>query len=202
MKISYDFVIGATRLRRTRYYSGFDRSWDPCAMQHHVVTFVGPDRTGVVEDIAQVISDCDGNWLESRLSRLDGQFAGLVLIAVATSEVALLESRLAKLDGGPWHIHVSTTQPVGSPPGRAYKVSLVGPDRPGIVSEISGALAGAGISIQTLESHVEGAPFSGEPLFSAVIEAHATESTDAHTLFDLCAPIADAMGLDLEIEAG
>jgi len=171
-------------------------------MQHIVVTFVGPDRTGVVEDIAQVISDCEGNWLESRLSRLDGQFAGLILVAVAAKEVPPLEAGLAQLDGGPWHVHVSTTQPVGSPTGRAYKVSLVGPDRAGIVSEIAGALASAGISIQTLESHVEGAPFSGEPLFSAVIEAHATAKTDPHTLFDLCAPIADAMGLDLEIEAG
>ena len=41
-----------------------------------VMTIIGPDRTGLVESVARAVADHGGNWLESRMCRLGGEFAG------------------------------------------------------------------------------------------------------------------------------
>jgi len=43
-----------------------------------VLTVISPDRTGVVESIARTVADHGGNWLESRMCRLGGEFAGIL----------------------------------------------------------------------------------------------------------------------------
>jgi glycine cleavage system regulatory protein len=41
-----------------------------------VLTFVGDDRPGLVNAIAEKVADCGATWLESRSVRLAGKFAG------------------------------------------------------------------------------------------------------------------------------
>ena len=53
-----------------------------------VFTFVGADKPGLVEKLAQTVGQHGGNWLESRMSELAGQFAGIVQV-----EVSLQRSR-------------------------------------------------------------------------------------------------------------
>ena len=45
-----------------------------------VLTVIGPDRPGLVEALSQSIASHDGNWLESRMAKLSGQFAGIVRV--------------------------------------------------------------------------------------------------------------------------
>ena len=52
-------------------------------------------------------------------------------------------------------------------PGVPMKLELVGQDRPGIVRDISRALADLGISIEELETELSSAAMSGEHLFNA-----------------------------------
>jgi predicted amino acid-binding ACT domain protein len=51
-------------------------------VDHLVLTVIAPDKAGQVERIAQCIADHGGNWLESRMSRMAGQFAGILRVAV------------------------------------------------------------------------------------------------------------------------
>jgi len=52
-----------------------------------VMTFVGTDRPGLVNAISACVADNGGGWLESRLARLAGQFAGIVRIEAPTASV-------------------------------------------------------------------------------------------------------------------
>jgi glycine cleavage system regulatory protein len=47
-----------------------------------VLTVIGPDRTGLVEALAERISAAGGNWEASRMAQLSGQFAGILLVTV------------------------------------------------------------------------------------------------------------------------
>ncbi|MGH7106161.1 MAG: ACT domain-containing protein, partial [Acetobacteraceae bacterium] len=53
-----------------------------------VVTFVGRDRPGLAHALAEAVAAADGNWLESRLARLAGEFAGIVLVGVPAAKLA------------------------------------------------------------------------------------------------------------------
>ena len=58
-----------------------------------VMTIISPDRTGLVESIARVVAEHGGNWLESRMCRLGGEFAGILRVEVpAANKPALLEA--------------------------------------------------------------------------------------------------------------
>ncbi|HPG28427.1 MAG TPA: ACT domain-containing protein, partial [Myxococcota bacterium] len=45
-----------------------------------VLTVIGEDRPGLVEDLSGLIASHDGSWDESRMARLAGHFAGVVQI--------------------------------------------------------------------------------------------------------------------------
>ena len=68
---------------------------------HLVITFMGKDQPGLVESVASVVAREGGNWLESRMSHLGGQFAGVLRVAIEEAkEASLLKSLLQLQETG------------------------------------------------------------------------------------------------------
>jgi len=138
------------------------------ALDSLVVTLVGPDRPGLVNLLADCGRVHGASWEESRMATLAGQFAGIVHFAVPSEHTAALRSALQALGKGAVHVTVTggtrTTTPT---PGRTLRLELVGQDRPGIVRDISKALAELSVSIHELETEITSAAMSGEHLFNA-----------------------------------
>lgn len=131
-----------------------------------VMTVIGPDRTGLVESVARLIAEHGGNWLESRMCRLGGEFAGIVRVAVPTAQRQELEAALGKLSG--LTIVVHGDEPVQNAAQTVLvALEVVGQDRPGIVREITRALSAQGINVEELATECVSAPMSGEALFQA-----------------------------------
>ena len=79
-------------------------------MDHLVLTVIATDHPGLVERIAQCIASHGGNWLESRMSRMAGQFAGILRVAVpAEGYDELVEGLQGSLSTSTWW---ATTAPV------------------------------------------------------------------------------------------
>jgi glycine cleavage system regulatory protein len=131
-----------------------------------VMTVIGPDRTGLVESVASLVTEHGGNWLESRMCRLGGEFAGIVRVVLPTAQRPALEVALGKLAG--LTIVVHGDGPVQSTaPAVLIALEVVGQDRPGIVREITRALSAQGINVEELATECISAPMSGEALFQA-----------------------------------
>jgi glycine cleavage system regulatory protein len=60
-----------------------------------------------------------------------------------------------------------SAETTGRAAGRLLALELVGTDRPGIVREISQALASKGVNVEELHTECTSAPMSGETLFRA-----------------------------------
>jgi glycine cleavage system regulatory protein len=132
-----------------------------------VMTIISPDRTGLVEAVARAVADQGGNWLESRMCRLGGEFAGILRVEIPAAKKPLLLAALQKLQTNGLQIVVRDDTPVPPASGRQTKLEIVGADRPGIVREITSALARAGVNVEEFFSEVASAPMSGETLFKA-----------------------------------
>ena len=131
-----------------------------------VMTVIGADRTGLVESVARLVAEHGGNWLESRMCRLGGQFAGIARVAVPAAQRPILETALGKLSG--LTIVVRGDDPVQSAaPALLVSLEVVGQDRPGIVREITRALSEQGVNVEELATECVSAPMSGEALFQA-----------------------------------
>ena len=50
-------------------------------MTEWILTLIGPDRTGLVEAVAERVVARGGNWMASRLAHLGGKFAGIAHVA-------------------------------------------------------------------------------------------------------------------------
>ena len=67
-------------------------------MQHSLVmTVIGDDRPGLVDSVASIVAEHGGNWLASRMSRLGGQFAGIVQVDVPAANAQSLTDALKSL---------------------------------------------------------------------------------------------------------
>lgn len=132
-----------------------------------VMTLIGADRPGLVEAVAQLVADHDGNWLESRMSRLGGQFAGILRIHLPEGRQRDLVAALRGLEGRGLQVIVHEDSASAAGSGSLRLLEVVGHDRPGIVREIARVLATRGINVEELSSEVASAPMSGEPLFKA-----------------------------------
>jgi glycine cleavage system regulatory protein len=135
-----------------------------------VLTLIGPDRPGLVEAVAEVIAGHGGNWLESRMAHLAGQFAGILRVEVPPTQVAPLSAALAALQGRGLRVIAEPSdgsEQTAPDEGRTMELELVGLDRPGIIREISQILARCGANVEELSTNRSSAPMSGEMLFSA-----------------------------------
>jgi len=147
------------------------------------MTIIGPDRTGLVESVARVVADHGGNWLESRMCRLGGEFAGILRIELPADKRQSLLDALQNLQGAGLTVVVQpdAVTPVAAP-GRPAKLEVVGHDRPGIVREITSALARAGVNVEEFSSECASAPMSGEILFKAAARLQLPEGCDLAAL--------------------
>jgi len=135
-----------------------------------VMTVIGPDRPGLVELVTANVVDHGGNWLESRMCRLGGQFAGIVRVEVPTAKSDALLATLAKLEKEGLQISArQETAPVQSARGSVAVLELVGQDRPGILHQISHVLARHSVNVEELSSDRVNAPMDGSMLFQAHI---------------------------------
>jgi glycine cleavage system regulatory protein len=131
-----------------------------------VMTIIGPDRTGLVEAVARAVATHGGNWLESRMCRLGGEFAGILRIEIPAEKKSPLLDALQKISGLTVTIHSGETK-ISPANARQTKMEIIGQDRPGIVHEISTALARAGVNVEEFSSEVVSGAMSGETLFKA-----------------------------------
>jgi glycine cleavage system regulatory protein len=126
------------------------------------------DRPGIMSRISRVINEAGGNWLESRMARLAGQFAGIVRVESESDALPNLRTALQNLAAEGIHVHVLDEGDLSDYPyTRCMRIDIFGNDRPGIVSQLSQVISAAGANIEELNTAIESAAMSGHPIFQA-----------------------------------
>lgn len=169
-----------------------------------VITVIGPDRPGLVETLSRTVSEHGGNWTRSRMAHLAGQFAGILHVTVPADAADGLKGALDSLSGNGLVVAIAREDAIAgaeSPAaaGLGLKLDLVGQDRPGIVREISRALATRGVNVEELATECESAPWSGESLFKAQISLHAPADIDLDSLRRDLEAIAQDLMVDISL---
>lgn len=133
-----------------------------------VLTLIGHDQPGLVRKVAATIAEHGGNWLESRLCRLGGEFAGIVRLEIEAARADELRAALRGLAG--LRVEVASegagaATDAGDGQRALAALDLVGSDRPGILREVSAVLAGHGFNVEDLASERIEAPMGGGKIF-------------------------------------
>lgn len=167
-----------------------------------ILTVMSDDKPGVVESIAQCAEKHQGNWLESRLAQLAGKFAGVVRLSIPVEQVPSLKQALTSLEaqGITIQVDIEADDSASVPSGQIANFIASGPDKIGIVKEISQALAQRHINLQSMESELSSMPYSGDPLFSCEGEITLPADLDIEDLNVALDEIADKLGLDFSLK--
>lgn len=168
-------------------------------MSSLVVTVVGPDRPGLVGQISDVIRQNGGNWLESRMSHLADQFAGILHVDVPADGVAGLAAALEQLESEGLQVVVRSDLPPAesAAAGGLWVLNVVGNDRPGIVREVTQLLASHEVNVEEFSTECSDAPHSGGRVFKAVATIRIPEGLSPELLQGEMERLATDLMIDL-----
>jgi len=164
-----------------------------------VLTAIARDRPGVVENLADVIAAHSGNWVESSMAQLGGEFAGIVRVEVPADATAKLEEALSALDKDGIDITVHKASSYEPPSGHHARLELTGMDHTGIVLEVTRTLSRHGVSIDELNTSVSRGSMGAEPIFLADADIVLPTGLDLNDLRDILEQIGTDIMVDIEL---
>jgi len=146
-----------------------------------VITAFGPDRVGLVADMARAIKQNGGNVHESKMMHVGGDFTVMCHISIDKDQKSGL---IAELGGiGDLRVHLSELHSRAEadkehPIRFQARVKLIGPDRPGLVHALTEFLAASKLNVEQLISETSAPTTTNDKM------------SGSHTLFVLEADIS------------
>ncbi len=169
-------------------------------MTRAVVTTIGRDRPGLVNDLAKLAHDLRLSIEDSRMTVLGGEFAVLMSVSGGGLALSRLEEKLAQLAeaNGLAYLFRRTSDREGVEGCLPYTVSVTAMDHPGIVYAVASFFSSRSINIHNLDTVTERAPHTGTPLFSMVMEIEVPPTVRIAELRDAFFYFCDDRDLDAE----
>jgi glycine cleavage system regulatory protein len=135
------------------------------------------------------------------MARLSGHFAGVLRVSVPEEQVGALTQALESLEPEGLRVSVvrSELEPLTSDV-RKLRLEILGSDRPGIVRDISQALADRSINVDELRTEIMSAPMSGELLFLANAEILVPMDLDLELLRKDLEALAHELMVDVDLD--
>ncbi|KMS65256.1 hypothetical protein BVRB_037820, partial [Beta vulgaris subsp. vulgaris] len=166
-----------------------------------VLTVLGRDQPGLVDSLAAIVAEHGGNWVESRMAHLAGQFAGILRVEIAPAQANALSAAVKNLSAQGLESMVCA-DPTGctAATGMIAQLDLVGLDQPGIVRKVSQVLATKGVNVEELATECTAAPTTGQSLFHATAQLRLPQGLEIESLRVALEQVAADMMVDLTLE--
>jgi len=169
-----------------------------------VLTLTGTDRIGIVDSVTEMLVKYDGNVETSRMARLGGEFAMLMLISIPEEQVTPFDKNVASLREQGFQVSTKQTgqnheqKYAGWLP---YQIEVHGADQEGIVHQVAHYLTERGINIETMDTGVVPAPMSGTLFFSMTAVVLAPPNLPHKDWQSDLDEVADRLNVEIKISA-
>lgn len=169
---------------------------------HLVISALGDDRPGIVEQLSGTILECGCRIADSRMLVLGGEFGVILMASGNWNTIAKLEVQLAKLSQT-LSLNIATKRTEA--PGRKtdvlpYAVEVVGLDQPATVHSLAGFFANRSINIEELVTRGYNARHSNTPMLTVNLEIGIPASTHIAMLREEFMDFCDSLNLDAVME--
>lgn len=158
-----------------------------------VVTVFAEDRPGIVRTLSDTALSHNASWQQSSLSRLCGQFAGIVHFEVTKEKRSALENSLKSLGDEGIYVTVRTDSKIkqDSDEVNALYIMVEANDRPGIVQEITQTLADNNVNVDNIDTEVSSASMAGYMLFRAHLSLAMPDDMSDSDLEEILEDVSD-----------
>jgi glycine cleavage system regulatory protein len=194
------FATRAPMLKRSVVLTEDGANGAPPATTALVVTVMGPDRPGIVNQLADRAQRHGANWTTSHLTRLAGEFAGMVHLDVPHAQADALAEALHALNTSGLQVVVARSGGAATPAGwRTVALTLVGDDRLGIVSRLTSHLVERGVSIEQLHTELGRDAQPGQAVFHIQAQLLVPAALDLAQLSQGLGSVAHEMQVDINL---
>ncbi|MGB7158438.1 MAG: ACT domain-containing protein [Tepidisphaeraceae bacterium] len=172
---------------------------------HAILTAIGTDRPGLVDEVSQFIFERGGNIEDSRMVNLRGQFAMVVLIGGSEEAIRKVE---AKLDALAQNSRIraeiqpaaDAAAPLAARDAIPYRLTATAIDQQGLVHRIAHVLRELGVNIESLDTRLAAAPYTGAPVFEMELVVAVPRSAPLSKLRDQLGKLCDELNIDWQLE--
>jgi glycine cleavage system transcriptional repressor len=169
-----------------------------------VLTSIGADRPGLVDEVTRFILERGGNLEDSRMVNLHGQFAMVMLVAGDEAATGRLEADLGELERAAG-IRAELTAAAGRSPVASaaipYRLNTTAMDHPGLVQSVAHVLGQLGVNIESADTALKPAPMTGAPLFAMELVVSVPATTRVSELRERLAEVCDDLNIDWQLTA-
>ena len=175
-----------------------------------IITAVGPDRPGLVDQISGQLLDAGANIADSRMINLAGQFALMMLARLPEDAADSAEALVAQLEQAGTSIGLKISAVVippqqgdrasGATKALGLRLRVFGMDKPGIVHRISNWLHEQHVNIEEMQTYLQAGSYTGTPQFTMDLRMSVPESVQVSQLRTQLAQLCDSLNCDMDLE--
>jgi glycine cleavage system transcriptional repressor len=173
-------------------------------VRHMVLTAVGPDHPGLVDQVTRFVADCGGNLEDSRMVNLRGQFAMMMLVAGSDEVVQRLRDGLSELQTGAGvhaEVRIAAAGRPAVAPALPYKLATWAMDHPGLMQSVAHLLGELGVNIESADSSLRPAPYTNAPLFEMELVLAVPAAVHVAELREALGRLCDELNIDWHLTA-
>lgn len=171
--------------------------------QSLVITAIGEDRPGIVNELTEVLHNASLNIEDSRMSILGGEFAIILLVSgnkASLDAIAQQKDDLQNKLSLNLLIKPTTSKPPQSDTN-SYEINVEGMDNPGIVHKLARYLSQQRINIVNMQTSSSHAPHTGSPVFTVNMLVDIPSSKDMTQVESEFAKLCDELSMDVEFKS-
>ena len=161
--------------------------------QWYMISLVGKDQTGIVAQVTKALYEAGGALGETTMMRLGCNFTVMMMVEGEQAQLTTALRPVTEQLG--LHLHIDAIDPgLHQHQIPDLRVVVHGADRPGIVAQVTGALAEVGFDITDLDSQVGGSAES--PIYILIIEGVAHQGDEV--IHQALQPLAETIDFRVE----
>jgi len=167
-----------------------------------VVTVTGNDKVGIVEEVTGLMLSYDANVESSKMARLGGEFAMLMLVSVTAERFGELRESVRGLRDDAYKISTRETSRGGGQKFAGWQscaLEVRGADHEGLIHEITSYLAEQGVSVESMDTGSEPAPMSGGTLFTMTAVVLVPPALDVAALGEELEDVGNRVNVDTSL---
>jgi len=165
-----------------------------------VITVVGKDRPGLVDALSGWVAEAEGDWLDSHLTHIGDQFAGILQVSTPASRAEDFKANLNAIsEETGLALECKQAQSVVGG-GEIFVMTCMGQDRPGIVKALTDILLEFQANVESLNTTYQDAPMSGGQLFEAHFQVRLPAEVDFSRLEERLSSIGEELMLDVQLQ--
>lgn len=146
-----------------------------------ITTIVGDDRPDIINALAKITRSMGGEWIKSKVTRLDGQFAAIMKVSIDESQKTKLNEALVQAFADLSFSHAPVRE-VHAENTTILDLVLDCDDRPSLTKEITRVLFDLNLRPENLEVSRLPVYQMGETVYSAKMRVGVPESLSREAL--------------------